>query len=153
MTADSQLNELNCLKAVFGESVSDETSRHSALLPEIYMPTQELERALIRWIRECEIRPLGQKRLLEVGCGSGSNLLEFLRLGFQPENLVGNEFVTARANIARRRLPSPIPICVGNAAELQLDDGSFDILFQSDVLSTIFDLDLQPQVACRMWQS
>jgi SAM-dependent methyltransferase len=152
MTADSQLKELDRLKTMFGESVSDDTSRYSALLPEIYMRTQELERALIQWITECGIRPLCQKRLLEVGCGTGSNLLQFLRLGFQPENLVGNELVGIRADIARRRLPCAVAIHIGNAAELQLDDGSFDIVFQSVVLSTIFDVDLQQQVACRMWQ-
>src|SRR6476469_8480940 len=66
-------------------------SRYDPLEPSVYMTTQEKERALIRCLRQSGLRPIADKRVLEVGCGSGHNLLEFLRLGFQPENLVGNE--------------------------------------------------------------
>jgi SAM-dependent methyltransferase len=151
MISESQLKELDRLKAMFGESAREEP-KYNALLPDIYMGAQELERALIRWTNECGIRPLTNKRLLEIGCAGGSNLLQFLRLGFRPENLVGNELVVIRANIARARLPATIPIYTGNAAELELDDNSFDIVFQSLVLSAILDVDLQQQVARRMWQ-
>jgi SAM-dependent methyltransferase len=151
MTADSPVKELDRLKARFGASVGDEP-KYNALLPEIYMGRQELERVLIRWIGECGIQPVMHKRLLEIGCAGGSSLLQFLRLGFQPENLVGNELVAMRAEIARRRLPSTIRIYVGNAAELEFEDNSFDIVFQSLVLSTIFDVELQQQVARRMWE-
>src|SRR5262245_54070804 len=56
--------------------------RYSMLDPSIYMAEQEKERAIIRWIAESQLAPLAEKRLLEIGCGTGGNLLEFLRLGF-----------------------------------------------------------------------
>ena len=52
---------------------------------------QERERALIRCIRRAGLAPVGDKRVLEVGCGGGTNLVDLIRLGFQPHNLVGNE--------------------------------------------------------------
>src|ERR1035441_7433140 len=35
--------------------------------------------------------PLASRRLIEIGCGSGQNLLDLLRFGFQPESGVDLE--------------------------------------------------------------
>src|SRR5262245_18996730 len=78
-----------------------EAALYSPLLPSAYMARQEKERALIRWIGTCGTTPVHQKRLLEIGCGNGSSLLQFIRLGFLPENLVGNELRQERAELAR----------------------------------------------------
>jgi SAM-dependent methyltransferase len=124
---------------------------YDPLLPANYLSMQERERALIRWIRTCGLAPVQEKHVLEIGCGSGSNLLQFLRLGFAPENLVGNELLADRAAIARRRLPEATPILVGDAAELALEDGSFDVVFQSTVFTSLLDDDFQRRLADRMW--
>lgn len=124
---------------------------YDPLLPANCLSMQERERALIRWIRTCGLAPVQEKRVLEIGCGSGSNLLQFLRLGFTPENLVGNELLADRAAIARRRLPEAIPILVGDAAELALENGSFDVVFQSTVFTSLLDDDFQRRLADRMW--
>jgi len=116
------------------------------------MTTQEKERALIRCLRQSGLRPIADKRVLEVGCGSGHNLLEFLRLGFQPENLVGNELQEDRAAAARHRLPEQIQILVGDATTLDLENESFDILLQSTVLTSILDDAFQQKLANRMWE-
>lgn len=153
MAESSHTEELERLRSAFGEHQTDRfASRYSPLLPEVNRAVQALERALIRWIEQCGIAPLDQRRLLEIGCGSGSNLLRFLSLGFRPENLVGNELVPARADIARRSLPAAVAVYTGNAADLDLENGSFDVVFQSTVFTSIFDTGLQEQVAHRMWR-
>lgn len=116
-----------------------------------YMSYQEQRRALIEWVRWAGLAPVQDKRLLEVGCGSGDNLLQLLTLGFQPENLVGNELLEERVIRARRMLPAGIPIVRGDASKLELDRQSFDIVFQSTVFTSILDDDFQNKLAAHMW--
>jgi len=72
-------------------------STYDPLNPSVYMIQQEKERAMIRWIDYSGLSPVNDKRILEIGCGSGANLLQLIRLGFAPENLVGNELIEERA--------------------------------------------------------
>lgn len=132
-----------------GEEVAQ---RYSFVRPAVYMTVQERERAILRWVRKFGIAPLASRSLLEIGCGSGQNLLDFLRFGFRPENLVGNELLPVRAAEARDRLPETVSILEGDAAELALPDESFDIVFQSTVFSSILDETFQAALAARMWR-
>lgn len=132
-----------------GEEVAQ---RYSFVRPAVYMTVQERERAILRWVRKFGIAPLASRSLLEIGCGSGQNLLDFLRFGFRPENLVGNELLPVRAAEARGRLPETVSILEGDAAELALPDESFDIVFQSTVFSSILDETFQSALAARMWR-
>lgn len=119
--------------------------------PEVYLGMQEKERALIRWIREAGIAPVAEKRLLEVGCGSGGNLLQFLRLGFRPENLVGNDLLEERVERARRQLPAVTQILPGDACALNLEPESFDVVFQSTVFTSLLDREFQARLAAEIW--
>ena len=125
--------------------------RYNILNPSVYMNLQERERALIRWIKRSSIAPVSDKRLLEIGCGAGDNLLQFIRLGFQPRNLVGNELLEERAFNARQILPPAVRIIVGDAAELRFADNLFDVVYQSTVFSSILDKSFQVRLANRLW--
>jgi len=132
----------------------DATDRHRLYGPHLastYMPDQERTRALIAWINECGIDPVGERRVLEIGCGGGVNLLQFLLLGFAPQNLVGNELLEQRLREARNKLPSAITLYAGDAAELALEEGSFDVVFQSTVFTSILDPDFRSRLARKMW--
>ena len=112
---------------------------------------QERERAIVRWMRSSLRKPPGSATLLEIGCGSGDNLLQFLRLGFRPENLSGNELIADRVALARHRLPVAIELFEGNAGALDARGRTYDIVFQSMVFSSILDDMLRKEVAARMW--
>lgn len=132
-------------------SKRDWTNFYSPLLPHSYLAMQEKERAIIRWIGQCGIEPVDSRRVLEIGCGNGSNLLDFIRLGFQPENLVGNELLEDRAQTARKRLPSATRIIAGDAARIDLSEGPFDIVVQSTVFTSLLNDSFQQELAKRMW--
>ena len=132
-------------------SASDTASRYDPVSLAVMMSVQDRDRALLRWVRECGIAPLASRSLLEIGCGSGGNLLEFLRFGFQPENLTGNELLAERAQAARRKLPAGLRILPGDAMDLQLPAESFDVVLQSTVFTSILDRDFQNALASRMW--
>jgi SAM-dependent methyltransferase len=125
--------------------------RYDISNPSVYMTLQERERALIRWIKRASIAPVSDKRLLEIGCGAGGNLLEFIRLGFQPRNLVGNELLEERAFSARQILPPAVQIIVGDAAQLRFADNLFDVVYQSTVFSSILDKSFHVRLANRLW--
>lgn len=122
-----------------------------SLAPDNYLRMQEKERALIRCLVSCGIAPLPERRLIDIGCGSGGDLLGLIRLGFEPANLVGCELLEHRADAARRRLPAAVRIVSGDALQASLDDGSFDIVMQSTVFTSLLDTGFQQRLADRMW--
>ena len=66
---------------------------------------QQRQRALIRALKQLGIASLSGRRILEVGCGGGGVLLEYLSLGAEPENLFGIDLLRDRLVEAHHRLP------------------------------------------------
>lgn len=64
---------------------------YSPLRPEVWQARQERQREMLALLARHALLPLHQLRVLEIGCGSGSNLLELASLGFDAARLVGNE--------------------------------------------------------------
>jgi SAM-dependent methyltransferase len=89
-------------------------------------------------------------KLVEVGCGAGGNLLEFLRFGFPPEHLTGIELLEDRVAIATKVLPAGI-VRAGDAASADIHLASQDVVFQSVVFSSLLDDDFQQDLANKMW--
>jgi SAM-dependent methyltransferase len=145
------LNEVENIAARYARRSHRSADTYSFLNPANYLVGQEKERALVRWVRACQIAPLSTRHLLEIGCGSGQNLLELIRLGFRPQNMVGNELLPDRARTARELLPATLSIIDGDALELEIPAGSFDVVYQSTVFTSILDAQFQEALASRMW--
>jgi SAM-dependent methyltransferase len=128
-----------------------EVDLNNPLRPERYLAGQELDRSLIRLFKRANLPPLSTKKVLEIGCGSGSNLLRLLRFGFDPHNLIGNELIQDNIDRGISMMPSAIKILVGDASELDLTEESFDILMSFTVFSSILNLDFQEKLASKMW--
>lgn len=128
-----------------------EAMRYDPLQVDRYMNYAEKRRALICWITWAKLSPVQNKRVLEIGCGTGENLLQLMSLGFQPEHLVGNELLEARASKARHTLPAATQILVGDASTMSLEHGSFDVVLQATVFTSILDNAFQQTLAQQMW--
>lgn len=124
---------------------------YDPLNPAFAMLQQERERALIAWIHASGLAPLRDRTLLEVGCGSGSNLLQMISLGFRPSNLAGNELLEERCAQARERLPAATRVLAGDASILDLGAERFDVVFQSTVFTSLLDPEFQDRLARRIW--
>jgi len=115
------------------------------------MARQERERVLVQLIRAADLEPVSERTVLEIGCGTGSNLLRLIELGFSPENLLGNELLESRAAVARSRLAQGVRVLAGDASTLEFPDASFDIVYQSTVFTSLLDAPFQEALARRMW--
>jgi SAM-dependent methyltransferase len=128
------------------------TDRYSVLRPDVWQTLQERQRALLTLFARIGWRDLSSKRLLEVGCGGGANLLELLRFGFAPEHLSGAELLPERHAQARRVLPAAVALHAGDALTLDLPGGSQDVVFASTVFSSLLDDAFQQRLADAMWR-
>lgn len=127
---------------------------YSVLRPEVIRSTQEWQRELLRVLgRECGFTDADLRRLklVDVGCGYGGHLLDFLRVGFAPEHLTGVELLAERVEGARRKLPAAVQLHHGDASTAGLAAGSQDLVFQSVVFSSLLDDRFQQVLADRMW--
>jgi SAM-dependent methyltransferase len=129
--------------------------RYSLLRPAVLIATHERQRALADLLVDVGLSDLSAVRLLEVGCGSGSNLLELLRFGFAPEHLRGIELLPASFERARHSLPQATHLTLGDAtgeAGAEVADESQDVVYQSTVFSSLLDDAFQQRLADRMWR-
>ena len=126
--------------------------RYSLLKPDVWQTLHERQRALLALFARLGWHDLAAKRLLEVGCGGGANLLELLRLGFAPEHLTGAELLPERHAQARRVLPAGVALHAGDALQLDLSAGSQDAVFVSTVFSSLLDDAFQQRLADAMWR-
>jgi ubiquinone/menaquinone biosynthesis C-methylase UbiE len=118
--------------------------------------------AFDRWAkfeRECQFAqclrslgiPLCDIRLLEIGAGSGDNILYFLREGLSARNIQAVELSSARVMTLRDRCPG-VQAWEGDAAQFPGENGSFDIVFQSMVFTSILSQELRVSLAARMFE-
>ena len=127
-------------------------SRYSMLKPDVWQTVQERQRAMLKLFAGRGWADLSTLRCLEVGCGSGGNLLELLRLGFAPQHLSGVELLPDRIRHARHVLPAALALFEGDALALDLPAASQDIVFVSTVFSSLLDDVFQQRLADAMWR-
>ena len=90
--------------------------------------------------------PLGERRVLDVGTGGGSELAWLRELGARPQNLVGVDLLAERIEQARQSFPE-FDFRVGNAEHLDFPDGSFDLVLTFTIFTSILDAALASRVA------
>ena len=127
---------------------------YSPLRPEVWQGLQERQRAMLRGFAARGCTDLAALRITEVGCGSGGNLLELLRLGADPACLTGLELLPERHAAARRALPAATTVWLGDALQAPatlLPPQSQDVVLQSTVFSSLLDDAFQQRLADAMW--
>ena len=63
--------------------------RYSRLNPVVNLSVQERQRALLKLFSQLGLKSIADVSVLEVGCGTGANLLELIEFGASPSFLVG----------------------------------------------------------------
>jgi len=107
---------------------------------------QGRQRAIQTALRRHGLISLREARILEMGCGDGGVLAEFLTFGASPQNLFGIDLLPDRLREAQNRLPGS-PIVNADGSCLPFPSASFDLILQFTALSSILDADLRRDIA------
>lgn len=111
---------------------------------------QGRERQVLALLKKYGFGNLEDKKILEVGCGEGLWLREFIKWGAQPENITGLDLLTDRVETAKKLLPETVTLISGSAAEVPFPEASFNLVLQSTVFTSILDSNLKEAVAKEM---
>lgn len=110
---------------------------------------QQRERATIAALKSTGFDSLHDKLILDVGCGVGRVLRDFVKYGANPENCYGIDLIPERITEAQMISPNMHFIC-GNAEEIRFNDGFFDIVLSYTVFTSILDKKMKRNVANEM---
>src|SRR3954467_7229874 len=85
-------------------------SIYSVFEPAQLLTIQERERQLLRMLSARGIASLESSKILELGCGTGIWLREFIRWGARPENIRCIDLLPERIAEARRLCPPEVKL-------------------------------------------
>ena len=113
---------------------------------------QQRNRALLQLLNSERLIPLEGKKILDVGCGDGQQLLNLESWGARPADLAGIDLIESRLARAVARFGGREPderpeLRVGDASRLPWPDGTFDMAHQSTVFTSITDIGMKNAVA------
>lgn len=108
---------------------------------------EETQRLMQFAIAEFVGRGLSGRTILEVGCGTGYWLREFIQWGASPEKLTGIDLLPERIEIARRLCTAGVRLRCGDASALPFKSGEFDLVAQITMFTSILDESMKAAAA------
>lgn len=115
---------------------------------EVFM-LQHREQAILRLLRRNGLVDLAETRILEVGCGRGKPLADWMLWGASADNLHGIDVMEPFVRQARTLLPRAAFV-VGSADRLPFIDRSFDVVTQLTMFTSILDPAMRRAAAAEM---
>lgn len=153
MMKKSHDNETTDILRRYAKRSAVNQQRHDISRLEVMLGAQELQRVILQTIlTEFPSRKIDSISLIDVGCGTGGNLLDCIRFGFNPNFLVGIELIKERAISAKEKLPLKVKIVEGDAVSANIELQSVDIVLFSVVFSSILSDEFQEQLAGTIWK-
>lgn len=109
----------------------------------------QLVRDCIAELTRAKMFPLESRSVADIGCGSGTWLLEFAQ--WEGSDLHGIDLDKSRIERAKARFPST-ELLVGDARYLPWQDSSFDLVSQFVLFTSILSNTVKKQIAREMWR-
>ncbi|HMJ10650.1 MAG TPA: class I SAM-dependent methyltransferase [Polyangiaceae bacterium] len=131
--------------------------RAQAVPPDYYAPyrpvnllrRQSQDRALCGLLDRHGLLPLAGKQIVELGCGKGDWFASFQAFGAERSHLHGIDLNETSVQACRGRYPDT-DVRQGDACSTPWPAGSFDIVFQSTVFTSILDNAMRQNLAREM---
>lgn len=147
----AETDDLERLRAEYAER------EHRLAGSDIYSPfnpanlfiIQQRQRAVLKLLRRHGFNSLGKRRILELGCGRGDVLVEYLGYGANPKHLHGTDLLLHRLNDAHTRLPH-LSLTCADGQHLPYADGVFDLVLQYTIFSSVLDEKIKIKLAREM---
>ncbi len=144
------MDEISRIKEAYAKRArSGKNKLYTSFSPSGLFISQQRERAIISTLKRDGIDDLSNKRILDVGCGTGGVLREFTRYGARPENLFGIDLLPEKIAGASKLSPN-INFKSGNVEKLPYESNYFDIVLLFTVFTSIFDSTMKKNIASEM---
>lgn len=118
---------------------------YSPFNPANLFALQQRQRDVINMLRQNKFEFLANKKILEVGCGGGGVMAEFLSLGASPTQLFGVDLLFGWLGHAHQRLPSSIFANV-DGQSLSFPSKTFDLILQFTAVTSVLDSELRQKI-------
>jgi SAM-dependent methyltransferase len=125
--------------------------RYSHFNESTLLRSQSLEHNMLAFLKRYSFTDLAEKKVLDVGCGSGGYVRRFLEYGTLPTNLFGIDLMADRIKRAQC-LHSAISWYVESAHQLPYLDSTSDLVMSFVVFSSILNDSLRWEIADEMWR-
>ena len=146
------LDEINRIKKLYRERHFDvkRQSIHSYLSKSALYIYQKREITLIKLLKDFRlVEEMNDKVVLDVGCGDGRVLRDFVKYGFLPNHLHGIDIV--EENIERAKALNPaMNFSYADGQNLPYPDSTFDIVMQFTLFTSVLDEKVQRRIALEM---
>lgn len=110
---------------------------------------QERHRETLRMLQRFGYQELSKLRILDIGCGDGNMLRQFMQWGAVPEHLAGIDL--RREPLEHALLLNPnIDLRCGSAVELPWLDVSFDLVCTHTVFTSILESEMKRRIAAEI---
>ena len=140
MRLENFKQECDCIVERYNKRArKDKSLLYSMATPSCAISCFEKNKKILRRLAEFFGIDFVNKNYLEVGCGTGTNLLQLITWGVNPENIQGCDIFGPSLETAKTRLPSCIKLQEGNFLDCTYEPESFDCVIFSTVFSSILD--------------
>jgi len=123
--------------------------RYSLFQPAYLFMVQQRQRNTLSLLRDIGFSNLKDKTVLELGCGRGGILLEYLTYGANPHTLHGCDLLRERILDAHFVFPQ-IPFLCADGQYLPYKSRTFDFVLQYTVFSSILSNSIRSNLASEM---
>lgn len=147
----SKETEMSCIRAAYAcQEHTVPKDRYSPFTEAYLLAILELQREVVRLLKRSQRTCLEQQKVLDVGCGTGFWLRQFVQWGARPENLFGVDLLQGKILKGVELCPKGITLQCRSASELEFENGKFDLILQFTVLTSILDRLMKANVAKEM---
>lgn len=110
---------------------------------------QQRHRVVLALLKSQGFDDLANLRILEMGCGGGGVLTEYLGFGASPENLYGVDLLCVRLLHAHHNLPGS-GFANADGQSLPFPSKTFDLVLQYTAISSILDPEIRRNICIDM---
>jgi len=144
------MNEITRIKDAYSRrDSSGKKDLYQLFNPAALFMSHQREKAILNALKKAGISDISSLKILDLGCGNGGVLRDFVKYGASPENCFGADLLPDRIETAKQISPNMNFQC-GNAEALPYEDSFFDMILCFTVFTSIFDKTMKQNIANEM---